>query len=872
MAASPELEFFSEHLSFRLGAPKEIRHKSGFNTAMRTALISLFAALLLFPGVASGSIGKSLLLHVKTYSSPSTEWQLEIDPSEREGRGKGTYRMAGDGKEVWRCELPFTLWDAAVTDDGVTVGFGYSNGENGYGGSGFLHMAVIDAAGKVRLDDRVKRQGSMIPDGSAEPRVARFILHAEQDRFIVQLSSSEQETWRVYRISTGGKPDNVNLRAASKVVEGEWHVIGAKPISGLPLVLTQGWRSDESENKDATFSILDFKGGKVWSVTLPGEYAIHDDVKSDDRQRDGLRKSGAILETREPGEFEIRNAASDKIVRFKVARDPKAETGWTAIEIARAKYVPPPEAKPKPKATPALVPPPLRLIDGFVLDDSPTTAAIRDITEFDIDGEGNFGFLRFAQLGGEYSFVLSDQQGKVISETALPMTKDTNAHCAWLTGSRWLITASEAQNGRKTRAWWFDGEQKLLAEIKGFECPSVEAVRGSGDGGFVALATFHQEFSSTDYLIRFDSLGKPLWRHQESGDDDPASLFSPEDIAVTSTKEIAVLANIRNTVQFYNLEGVYLRTTHLNKAWKREPNYPSGIARDAEGGIIVHDFNGKPPFVRMKADGSVRGEFVPTHADGRVLDARNGVRAAPDGKLWACDRESFAQLSDQGTAIRVIGSAPDDNKLTEITTVSVDPRGNTYAVDQRTGSVHVFGPDGKKIRVCKPEKDDFTGNLGRPHIAVAGDGGVMLEKQVYRGKARYLCFGPNGERLGFKSLGVDNISEKWYLQPGTSNMLVLGYEAVFLIDANGKLLKKIERQADRRWFENLSGAAFTDDGSFVIHSAADDGAANTFTFVSSDGLTQGTTDFHHGSGLPQFFHPFGRIGDSYPRLAAFLPQ
>ena len=822
---------------FRLVPATHIRHKGRHQLTMRTPLVSALVAVLLFPQVADGSIGNIPLLHVETYGSPSAKWKLEVDPTDRDGGGKGNYRMVCDGKEVWQGGHPFTLRNAKVTDEGVTVGYGYSEGLRG---TGFLNVVIMDAAGKVRMNDEVKRTSSRIPDASPNPSAAGLILHAQQDRFIMRLGKLEsdgwRETWRVYQLSTGRKLSTIDLHAASKVTEAERYLLDAKPITGLPLVLVQWWRCDASEVVGTTFSILDFKGRRLWSLELPKDYTIPDDEAAEERLRDEIREDGAILETKENGEFEIRQVAAGERVRFKVARDPKAENAWAVKEISRAKYQPPSEAKP----VPAPAPPPLKFINSFVLGDPPATGAIRDIIEFDIDAEGRFGFLRRAKSSDGYSFCIVDRQGKLITETALPRTKDTNTHCAWLGASRWIITASGYGEDRMTRAWWFDVEKKALAEVIGFDCPSVEVIKGSGDGGFVTLATFHQRYSSADFLIRFDSHGKALWKRKEVGDDDPASLLSPEDVTVTSGREIAVLDNIRKTVQLFNFENVYLRTINLKKSWKREPNYPSGITHDADGGFIVQDFDGKPPFVRMKANGSVRGDFIPKHADGRVIKADRGVRAAPDGSLWVCDGEAFMQLSDQGNAIHLIGSAPDADKLGDIIGVTVDALGKTYAVDRRTGSVHVFDPDGKKIRVCKPDKGDFPKAMWMPHIAVAADGSVMLEKEDFTRRAEYLCFGPNGERLGFKSHSLDTSSEEWYPQPGTSNMLVSGYGVAFLINAEGKVLKKIERQADRRWFDHLSGVAFADDGSFVIHSFASDSSENTITFFSSDGVAQST--------------------------------
>jgi hypothetical protein len=800
--------------------------------------ILVFAGIIVFPCTAMASVGERPPLDIETYSSPSAKWRMEIDPSNRDGCGKGSYRLTTDGNEVWHGDLPFTLRDAAVTDEGLTAGYAFSHGPSGFGkgGPGSLNMVIVDAGGKVRLNEVIKRKETMVLHGLPEPGAAGFIVHATEDRFIMRLRSDDQESWNLYQLSTGKKLRTIDPHSASKAGDAERYIIDAEPVTGLPFVLVHWWRYD-SNKVGAMFSLLDLEGRGIWSLALPEDYTIAGDEAAEDRLRDEIRAEGAILENKEPGVFEIRFAAAADRVRFKVDRDPEVESGWRVREISRAKYQPPPAAEVK-----ALDPPSaLRLIESFVFSDAPPQGVvIRDIHEFDFDGDGHFGFLRLNRPEGESSFVLVDQEGRMIADALLPGTAKTETHCAWLAGSRWIITSSAFGTNGETRAWWFDADKRALTGIDGFECPSVGAVRGTGDGGFVALATQRQKYSSTDFLIRYDSLGKVVWKKRES-DEGPSSMFSPEDVTVTSLREIAVLDVIRHTVQIFNLNGGYLRSIDLKKAWKRKPNYPSAITPDIDGGFIVHDFHGNPPYVRMKPDGSVRGQFLPKHQDGRVIDARQGVRAAPDGSLWASDGESFVKLSDQGVASRVVGPAPDNDKLGEIAAVAVDSKGNTFAVDRRTGAVHVFGPDGGKLHVCKPATDDFKEDLIDPHLVVGEDGGVMLEMaEENRGRAQYLCFGPDGKRQGVKSFGLDSVAEKWYLQPDTSNVLVLGYQAAFLVDPHGKLKVKIDRQADRRWFGHLRGAAFADDGSFVIQSVSKAPEENTITFFTPEGVAIST--------------------------------
>ena len=87
----------------------------------------------------------------------------------------------------------------------------------------------------------------------------------------------------------------------------------------------------------------------------------------------------------------------------------------------------------------------------------------------------------------------------------------------------------------------------------------------------------------------------------------PNALFGVDDIDRTTQDEIAILENIPRMIKAFDRRGSFQCKIDLAKAWGRKPNYPSRIAADVDGGLLVEDFRGSPPFVRMKCDGTVRG-------------------------------------------------------------------------------------------------------------------------------------------------------------------------------------------------------------------------------------------------------------------------
>ena len=76
-----------------------------------------------------------------------------------------------------------------------------------------------------------------------------------------------------------------------------------------------------------------------------------------------------------------------------------------------------------------------------------------------------------------------------------------------------------------------------------------------------------------------------------------------------------------------------------------------------------------------------------------------------------------------------------------------------------------------------PDGDDVADELSLTQITVADSGDVYLDVgNVVNHK--YLHFSPDGKRAGVEKAKLDDISEKWYDQPGTGRRWVLGYEKV----------------------------------------------------------------------------------------------
>ena len=85
--------------------------------------------LTLFVSCVFGAVGQRLsppALNPTDYKSPSGRFVLNVDPTDRMGRGEGNYQVSSNGVVVWTGTKPFTLYEAGITDDGIIGGYAYS--------------------------------------------------------------------------------------------------------------------------------------------------------------------------------------------------------------------------------------------------------------------------------------------------------------------------------------------------------------------------------------------------------------------------------------------------------------------------------------------------------------------------------------------------------------------------------------------------------------------------------------------------------------------------------------------------------------------------------------------------------------------------
>ncbi len=134
----------------------------------------------------------------------------------------------------------------------------------------------------------------------------------------------------------------------------------------------------------------------------------------------------------------------------------------------------------------------------------------------------------------------------------------------------------------------------------------------------------------------------------------------------------------------------------------------------------------------MKDDRTVRQQLTAKYPDNRTSPQLQRCQVASDGRLWASDGQAFVRLNDSGVVDRVLGGKPDPEILQEVGEVEVTGKGQIYAVDSRTASVHVFDAEGKRLMVLKSNPTDFEMKAGLFKLAVMDNQEVYLSSAFDR--------------------------------------------------------------------------------------------------------------------------------------------
>lgn len=746
--------------------------------------------------------GGETKLDPREVRSPSGEVTLFVDPSRPNGAGAATYRCRRGTTELWGGERPWTLWEALVADDGVVAGYAYGGGHDGDREDSFT-LVILAPDGTARLEQRLPREGLRSDMGMPEPMANGCFLDVDNGRFVVRVRTGgfgPEESWWSYAIADGAAGPRLDPRASVGANEHFGPILAVRAVPGTGLVLAQWHHSDWRKKKQtgSVFALLDRDANSVWHLDWV-----------DDNGAELLRwpLAGSILET-DARCFVLHAKKTSERVDFAVERLTGAREGWSVREVGRAPLGTPAKAD----ATPT--PPPtelaLRHLGTIDLSATASRSPIHDVMTFALDGHGRIGFVR--RTDERFDFVRVDADGQNLLELALPEPPEGawwTYTLAWSAGDSWILCASDSGPG-DAQVWRIEAAAGRVVPLAHFAAPDVESLAATRDGGFVVLGdTSYESGDFTHDLVAFDGSGQRRFAlGGDQGDPkDEGSLFAPEALAVLASGELVVLDNIRDLLQLYSESGEFLHALELEQAWGREPNYPSEVMADPDGGVLVHDFNGTPPIVRMDRDGKVLTEFQPHHPDGGTFRIRSGVQAAPGGALWTSDGQALLRLDASGLVSSVLGPSAAADELGKIARLALGPGDRIHAVDPRTGAVHVFTPEGRRLHVCRPATKGFDEELSLPSLSVNDSGEVLLDG---------LAFAADGTRIGFGSWPEAGYKPDFHARRGAEGAWIVGYEELLLVARDGKIVRKIERTPGGNWLRDLGTASVAPNGSIAL--------------------------------------------------------
>jgi hypothetical protein len=772
-------------------------------------------------------------LEPKTYKSRSGDYALTVDPAARTGAGKARYTMMHGAATAWSAELPFALWDAVVADDGIVGGYAYTDGLEHDDGE--FVVAILDAGGKVRASERAPRKWSSYLHTAGDPKANGLFLNADGSRLVVRVADADlgtnSEAWWTYRLGDGhllGKPKPKDLADEPDLAS----MLGARPIPGTSLTLVQWLRfrccAPDSGEFGTVFALLDTEAKPVWKLVLPNDYAAAErDPK--DRIVSYIRdENSAILDASSPRRFDLWQVADR--VRVSYAVEGGDDGAWDVRETGRKPQTEVP-AEHAATASAAVQRVDLAHLGTIALETGATTGAIHDVYDFSIADRNRFAFVTGCGCSGrsdDAALAIVDRAGRLLAKIPLPGASEAHGYIeykqAWLGGDRWVVTRSPFGIETRSAAFIVDAAARSATRLEAFDAPGVEALASTRDGGFVAVTNDWHKYNSTEGAAAFDADGRLRWSIGE-GYNDEAKLFSAADVAVTTGGDVVILEGVATKLKIYDRAGAYQRTIDLTRVLKGDRPYLSGIEADATGGVILAQSNEKAPFVGIKLDGTIAHTFLPEFANGRRFDARGNIQAAPDGTLWTSDGSALLRVDTRGVVQDVVGSRPQADVLGKIAALAVSGNGGSiYAADVRTAAVHVFDGEGKRVRVCRPDTKDYDAELNLPSLTVTDGGDVFITRHDNLGATEhaldFLHYSPACTRVGVESADVDTITQRWYAQPGSTNRWILGFDHVYLVDAQGHTVRAIERDANGRWLLQPDAAATAPDGSIALISNA----------------------------------------------------
>ncbi len=746
-------------------------------------------------------------------TSPDGTYRLQVNPTDPAGDGPADYMLLRHTSPVWTNRLPFTFRTALVRDDGSVAGYGYPKARGKDPAPGELVVAVLAPAGQLLAThhERLVFAGYWY-----EPRVEGLVNFEDTGEIAIRIAptnSAEGETWRMFAWSNGAPVRVVRPVTAPAAGAARVSIEQARKLPGRPLaVLHWGVYATETDSEGARFTLVDAQGREWWRLDLDGDYDRPGDPDGEFALRESMRQSGGLLAASESGRFTVRSARAGQRVSFVAERE--GTDGWVVRETGRESFVDPPPT-PTAMAETTLVE-----IGRFTLEDAPATPAPgrRGRVAFDLDDQGRFCVLCDHSDTPDLEWLAAD--GTSLGLLRLPAAAAASNSSwemvgpAWVGGARFLVAGSWSGPVETTLVYRVDFERRTVERLAAADTAPIQALTGFPDGRFAALTKTWAAHSSRDGLAFFAPDGTPGWRDSKAGyGGRDGDLLSPEDLVACGSNEVAVLDNIRHTIQVFTSDGRLVGLVDLDQVWKQPVNYPTDLACDGAEGFLVYDFDAAAPLVRIRRDGTIRSALVPRYAGGQRIGLPDGARRAPDGALWVCDGDTLLRLGDDGRAVHMMEGVVQQDVLAHPSSFAVAPDGRIAVADHRTLVVHTYGPDGRRQLRCRPPSMDFKETEHVDHIALDPRGGLVAS--IRGSPRRQLLFGTAGDFVRDLGNVWNAVTEERCYQPD-GGCWVIGFRELHLLDPAGRRRTVLTRRPDHGWLTQLNGGAVSPDGSLAV--------------------------------------------------------
>lgn len=255
--------------------------------------------------------------------------------------------------------------------------------------------------------------------------------------------------------------------------------------------------------------------------------------------------------------------------------------------------------------------------------------------------------------------------------------------------------------------------ERWIQEVNGIKNPSCLAVDECGQIYFIDTETcklYRYNFTTQILEHRFCISGCGY---------EPGKVEEPARIIIDKfTLWVADAGNHR--IQAFSRENCQIKYIIENlKA-------PIDIGLDRDGSLYVLDRESKRVFKYNN-----NGHFI-KHFGQAYLKEPVGLAAGKENRLYVIDRDSkgFLLFTNEGEYSGAFGDFTKISEDFQPSTIAIDRKGNIFVLDQKTGLIHQFDPDGSHIGVIPIP--DFKGEVcdlavdSRGNLYASTDKGIAL--------------------------------------------------------------------------------------------------------------------------------------------------